>query len=66
MFGILSGILILEGAGLALYGPQIFSLGGWFTSIMLLIFAFAGRWLVLKEENTSDDVDASISEASNH
>jgi len=66
MFGILSGILILAGAGLGLYGPQIFSLGGWFTRVMLMIFAFAGRWMVLKEENTSGDVGASIREAKNH
>ena len=66
MFGILSGILILAGAGLGLYGPQIFSLGGWFTGVMLMIFAFAGRWMVLKEESASDDVSESIREAQNH
>ncbi len=66
MFGILSSILILTGAGLGLYGPQIFSLGGWFTGIMLMIFAFAGRWMVLKEESTSDDVSESMRKAQNH
>jgi len=50
MFGVLSVILILTGAFLALYGPSIFSLGGWITGIVLILFAFIGRALVLKEE----------------
>lgn len=50
MFGILAGILILAGAVLALYVPPIFSLGGWITGFVLIVFAFLGRQLVLKEE----------------
>jgi hypothetical protein len=50
MFGILAGLLILGGAGLALYGPPSFSLGGWLAGIVLVFFAFAGRQLVLNEE----------------
>ncbi len=50
MFAILAGLLILAGAGLALYGPAIFSLGGWVTAFCLILFAFVGRWLVLAEE----------------
>lgn len=50
MFGILSGLLIIGGAGLAMYGPQIFSLGGWITAFLLITFAFIGRHLVLQEE----------------
>lgn len=50
LFGILAGLLVVCGAMLALYGPQIFSLGGWFTGVVLIVFAFAGRHLVLKEE----------------
>ena len=50
MFGVLAGLLILGGAGLALYGPPIFSLGGWLTGLILIIFAFLGRLIVLKEE----------------
>ena len=49
-FGILAGLLIVCGAMLALYGPQIFSLGGWITGVLLIVFAFIGRSLVLKEE----------------
>ncbi|PKM39243.1 MAG: hypothetical protein CVV04_11010 [Firmicutes bacterium HGW-Firmicutes-9] len=52
LFGILAGLLVVSGAMLALYGPQIFSLGGWFTGVVLIVFAFAGRYLVLKEEKS--------------
>lgn len=52
LFGILAGLLVVSGAMLALYGPQIFSLGGWFTGMVLIVFAFAGRYLVLKEEKS--------------
>ena len=51
MFGILAVMLIISGTGLALYGPLIFSLGGWFTGVVLIVFAFIGRAIVLKEEN---------------
>lgn len=50
MFGILAGLLIIGGAGLAMYGPQVFSLGGWITAFLLITFAFIGRHLVLREE----------------
>lgn len=50
MFGILAGLLVVIGAGLALYGPDSFSLGGWMTAILLVAFAFLGRYLVLLEE----------------
>ena len=50
MFGILAGLLVIGGLGLALYGPMVFSLGGWLTGIILILFAFLGRWNVIKEE----------------
>lgn len=50
VFGILAGLLVLGGAGLALYGPSIFSLGGWVTGVLMIIFAFVGRQIVLNEE----------------
>ena len=50
MFGILAGILVVGGAGLGLYGPQNFTLGGWLTGIVLIVFAFIGRQIVLSEE----------------
>lgn len=51
MFGILAGLLVVIGAGLALYGPDSFSLGAWMTALLLIAFAFLGRHLVLLEEN---------------
>jgi hypothetical protein len=52
MFGVLAVLLVIAGAGLALYGPPIFSLGGWLTGALLIAFAFAGRAAVLREERT--------------
>ncbi len=50
LFGLLAAVLVLAGFALGLYGPPIFSLGGWLTGALLIIFAFAGRQTVLKEE----------------
>lgn len=50
MFAALATILVFGGVGIALYGPQIFSLGGWLTGAILILFAILGRNLVLKEE----------------
>ena len=50
MFGVLAALLVVGGTGLALYGPQVFSLGGWLTGLTLLVFSFIGLSLVLKEE----------------
>ncbi len=52
MFGILGVLLVLGGTGLALYGPSIFSLGAWLTALVLIVFAFIGRQIVLQEEKT--------------
>ncbi len=51
-FGILAGALILGGAGLGLYGPPVFSLGGWVSAAAFIIIAFVLRSAVLKEEAT--------------
>lgn len=51
LFGVLAALLVIAGAGLALYGPPIFSLGGWLTGAVLIAFAFAGRQVVLREES---------------
>jgi len=50
LFGVLAALLVTAGAGLALYEPPIFGLGGWLTGVVLVGFAFAGRHVVLKEE----------------
>jgi hypothetical protein len=51
-FGILAGLLIAGGVGIGLYGPDVFSLGGWVSAIILIIFAFIGRSVILKEEGS--------------
>lgn len=50
MFGILAGLLVVGGLFLALYGPAVFSLGGWITGLLLILFAFLGRRKVHIEE----------------
>lgn len=50
MYGVLAALLILGGAGLALYGPRVFSLGGYLTGLTLIVFAFIGRAMVIEEE----------------
>lgn len=50
LFGILAALMVAGGAGLALYGPEIFSLGGWLTGVVLIFFALAGRAIALREE----------------
>ncbi len=50
LFGILAAVLILSGTGLAIYGPSIFSLGGWIGGFLLISFAFADRWVILQEQ----------------
>ncbi|KAB8333660.1 hypothetical protein SD80_012040 [Scytonema tolypothrichoides VB-61278] len=50
IFGVLAAVLVVVRAGLGLYGPPLFSLGGWLTSLILIGFAFLGRHLVLQEE----------------
>ena len=48
-FGILAGLLIAGGIGIGLYEPNVFSLGGWISAIVLIIFAFIGRSVILRE-----------------
>jgi hypothetical protein len=50
MFGVLAGLMVIGGLGLALYGPVIFSLGGWLTGLLLILFAIIGRRKVITEE----------------
>lgn len=52
-FGVLAGLLVGGGVLLGLYGPEIFSLGGWLTGAVLVVFAFLGRGIVMSEERAS-------------
>jgi hypothetical protein len=49
-FAILAGLLIVGGAGIGLYGPNAFSFGGWISAVILILFAFLGRSVILREE----------------
>ena len=49
-FGILAALLITSGVGIGLFVADIFSLGGWISAVILIIFAFTGRGVILKEE----------------
>ena len=51
-FGVLAAFLIGSGLVIGLYLPSIFSLGGWSTAVMLLVFAFVGRSVALSENET--------------
>jgi hypothetical protein len=42
-FGVLAAALLGSGVAIGLYFPTIFSLGGWLTAGMLMVFAFVGR-----------------------
>jgi hypothetical protein len=55
IYGVLAALLVLSGLGLALYGPSIFSLGGWITGLALMIVAFVCRQITLSEEENWDD-----------
>jgi len=48
--GILACLLVVAGAGLAMCSPDVFNLGGWITAVLLIVFAFIGWHLVLREE----------------
>ncbi len=53
IYGSLSALLVLSGLGLALYGPPVFSIGGWLTGLMLIIVALLCRRITLSEEKNA-------------
>lgn len=50
MYAALAAVLVIAGAGLALYGPSSFTLGAWFTGVVLIVAGAAARSQVLHEE----------------
>ena len=52
MFAVLAGLMVAAGAGIGLYGPDQFSLGGWAGAGLLIAFAFIGRTISLRKEQT--------------
>jgi hypothetical protein len=49
LYAALAGILAVGGVGLALWGPESFSLGAWITGLVLVSFAFLLRASVAAE-----------------
>jgi predicted permease len=49
IYAALAAILVCIGAGLAIYFPGSFSIGGWFTGITLMVFALIARQQVISE-----------------
>ncbi len=60
-FGALAAALIFGGWGLAQFGPDTFSLGGWVSAVIFIAFAFWGRSVALKEENAGASKAAAAS-----
>lgn len=48
-FAVLAASLLGAGIAIALYLPSSFSVGGWFTALALLVFAFVGRWVARRD-----------------
>lgn len=48
-FWILGALLVAGGVVIGLYAPESFSLGGWVTAVVLLLFAFVGRTVAAAE-----------------
>ena len=47
-FGVLAAVLVGAGVIIGLFLPSPFSVGGWFTGVALLMFAFIGRRAALR------------------
>ena len=55
MFAVLTALLVVGGTLIVLYFPGSFSLGAWYTALILLLFAELGRRMV-KQETRADAV----------
>lgn len=58
-FGVLAAFLIGAGVTIGLYIPSVFSLGAWLTAVVLLLFAFIGRGVALRESQQAQSVSRS-------
>ena len=59
LFGVLAGVLVSAGLMLGMRVPEPFSLGGWITGGVLLVFAVLGRQAVALEEGRLELPDGS-------
>jgi len=53
-FSVLAYVMVLAGLMLGLYIPAPFATGAWFTGALLLLFAFFGRRVALREATQQD------------
>jgi hypothetical protein len=52
-FGALAAVLITSGVSIGIYVPSPFTLGGWFTALVLLVFAFVGRGVAMQSSRAA-------------
>jgi hypothetical protein len=52
-FAVLAGLLLAGGVAIGLFMSGAFSLGGWLTGALLLLFAFIGRSVALRDERAA-------------
>lgn len=55
-FGVLAALLIGTGVTIGLYIHSAFSLGAWLTAVVLLLFAFVGRSIALRETKRTQPI----------
>jgi hypothetical protein len=55
-FGVLAALLIGAGLIIGLYIPSAFSLGAWLTAVVLLLVAFVGRSVALRESRQAQPI----------
>jgi hypothetical protein len=49
-----AGPVFSAGPAIAFTLPTTFALGGWFTAVVLLVFAFIGRSVTLRQSGSGD------------
>lgn len=52
-----AGAVFSAGPAIASTLPTTFALGGWFTAVVLLVFAFIGRSVALRQSGPGRSVD---------
>ncbi len=52
-FAVLAGLMLAGGVAIGLFMSSAFSLGGWLTGALLLLFAFIGRGVARREERAA-------------
>lgn len=55
-FGVLAALLIGAGLTIGLYLHSVFCLGAWMTALILLLFAFIGRSVALRESKRAQPI----------